>query len=115
MIGDEDLAKSAKKRQKAPSRTFKGARGNRPCRTPRLCIFGGPDEAAGQTLVDEDIHEPFLEIIDAASRKVVTVLEVLSPTNKVSGSQGLKSFREKRNAIMRSRSHWVEIDLLSGG
>jgi hypothetical protein len=68
-----------------------------------------------QTLLDEEIREPYLEIIDAGSRKVVTVIEVLSPTNKFSRSQGLKSFRQKRTAIMKSRSHWVEIDLLRRG
>jgi Protein of unknown function (DUF4058) len=68
-----------------------------------------------ETLLDEEIHEPYLEIIDAESRKVVTVIEVLSPTNKFSRSQGLKSFRRKRNTIMKSRSHWVEIDLLRRG
>ena len=68
-----------------------------------------------ETLLDQDVREPFLEIIDAESRKVVTVMEVLSPTNKFSRSQGLKSFRQKRNTIMKSRSHWVEIDLLRRG
>jgi hypothetical protein len=67
------------------------------------------------TLVDEEIREHYLEVIDAEHRKVVAVIEVLSPTNKVSRSRGLKSFRQKRNAIMRSRSHWVEIDLLRRG
>jgi hypothetical protein len=68
-----------------------------------------------ETLLDEEIHEPYVEIVDASSHKVVTVLEVLSPTNKFSRSQGLKSFREKRRAITRSRAHWVEIDLLRRG
>jgi hypothetical protein len=53
----------------------------------------------------------YLEVTDAASRKVVTVIEVLSRADKVSGSQGLKSFRRKRDTIMRLSSHWVEIDL----
>ncbi len=63
------------------------------------------------TLLDEEVREPYIEIVDAASRKVVTVIEVLSPANKYSRSQGLKSFREKRKTIMRSSTHWVEIDL----
>jgi hypothetical protein len=68
-----------------------------------------------ETLTAEEIHEPYLEISDAASRKVLTVIEVLSPTNKVSRSQGLKSFRKKRDAIMISHSRWVEIDLFRRG
>jgi len=45
----------------------------------------------------------------------VTVIEVLSPAETVSRSQGLKRFRRKRDTIMRSSSHWVEIDLLRRG
>ena len=40
-------------------------------------------------LIDEEIHEAYLEIIDRESRQVVTFIEVISPSNKVSGSQGL--------------------------
>jgi hypothetical protein len=68
-----------------------------------------------ETIIDEEIREPFLEIIDAESRQVVTVIEVLSPTNKVARSEGLECFRAKRSSIMKSRSHWVEIDLLRRG
>ena len=45
----------------------------------------------------------------------MTVIEILSPDNKVARSQGLKSFGMKRVQIMRSPSHWVEIDLLHRG
>jgi len=68
-----------------------------------------------RTLLDEEIRERYLEIIDREHRKVVTVIEVMSPTNKVGGSQGLRSFRRKRTRTMNSGTHWVEIDLLRGG
>ncbi len=68
-----------------------------------------------ETLLDEEVREPYLEVIDTANHKVVTVIEVLSPANKIAGSKGLESFRGKRDAIMRSHAHWVEIDLLRGG
>jgi Protein of unknown function (DUF4058) len=67
------------------------------------------------TLLDDEIHEPFLAVIDRDDRHVVTVIEVLSPTNKVAGSRGRTSFREKRAEILSSPSHWVEIDLLRTG
>ena len=67
------------------------------------------------TFIEETIRESFLEIVDAENRRVVTVIEVLSPDNKVSRSQGLKSFRKKRVTVMKSKSHWVEIDLLRKG
>lgn len=67
------------------------------------------------TMIEEEIHESRLEIIDREFRSVVTVVEILSPSNKVAGSRGEKSYREKRHDIMHSPSHLVEIDLLREG
>ncbi len=67
------------------------------------------------TLIDDEIHEPFLEVIDRHDRTVVAVIEILSPTNKVSGSRGRASYVEKRQEVMASPSHLVEIDLLRSG
>ncbi len=67
------------------------------------------------TLIDDEIHEPFLEVIDRQERLVVTVIEILSPTNKVPGSRGRASYLEKRHEVMASPSHLVEIDLLRAG
>jgi hypothetical protein len=66
------------------------------------------------TWFEEEIREAFLKIMDVESRDVVTVIEVLSPTNKVAGSAGRTSFEQKRREVMNSPSHWVEIDLLRG-
>ncbi|MGH7128096.1 MAG: DUF4058 family protein, partial [Planctomycetaceae bacterium] len=67
------------------------------------------------TLLDEEIHEAYLTILDREDRSVVTVIEVLSPTNKHSGSAGQRSYRDKRREIMTSSSHLMEIDLLRAG
>ena len=67
------------------------------------------------TLFDEEIHESRVEIVDRERREVVAVIEVLSPANKVLGSRGRVSFEEKREEVMHSPSHFVEIDLLRGG
>lgn len=67
------------------------------------------------TLIEDEIHEPRVEVIDAKTKSVVTVIEVLSPTNKIAGSRGQESFRKKRSEVMGSSSHWVEIDLLRSG
>ena len=45
------------------------------------------------TWFEEEIHEAFLKIIDRESRDVVTVIEILSPTNKMPGSPGRREFR----------------------
>lgn len=68
-----------------------------------------------QTLLDEEIREARLEILDAQSRSVITVIEVLSPANKISRAHGYDSYYRKRNEIMNSPVHLVEIDLLRAG
>jgi hypothetical protein len=60
------------------------------------------------------IHEPYVEIRDRESREVVTVVELLSPTNKAAGSDR-EQYIGKRKAIVASNTHLVEIDLLRGG
>ena len=66
-------------------------------------------------LIDDEIEEARLEIRHRESGSLVTVIEVLSPTNKIRGSRGRASFMDKRREIMASEVHWVEIDLLRSG
>ena len=66
------------------------------------------------TLIDEEIREPRIEIIDSQNRAVITVIEILSPSNKVLGSRGRESYLEKREQVLDSKTHLVEIDLLRG-
>lgn len=61
------------------------------------------------------IRERRIEIRTADSQTVVSVIEFLSPSNKVSGAAGRKSFQKKRRQILASSAHWVEIDLLRQG
>lgn len=67
------------------------------------------------TLVDEEIEEAFLKIIHVETKELVTLIEVLSPSNKVRGSKGRASFMGKRHEIMNSEVNWVELDLLRAG
>jgi hypothetical protein len=66
-------------------------------------------------LLDEEVEEAFLKIIHVESEALVTLIEVLSPTNTIRGSRGRASFMAKRHEIMNSEVHWVEIDLLRAG
>jgi hypothetical protein len=66
------------------------------------------------TIADE-IEESRLEITHVKSGSLVTIVEMLSPTNKIRGSEGRKSFQKKRHETLISEVHWVEIDLLRGG
>jgi len=62
-----------------------------------------------------EIRVPHLNVIDIADRQVVTTIEVLSPFNKASGSGGQRDFLRKREHILSSHTHWLEIDLLRAG
>ena len=61
-----------------------------------------------------EVEETFLEVRMAGSGKVITVLEVLSPANKVH-PRGREAHEAKREDIFRTRTHLVEIDLLRSG
>lgn len=64
---------------------------------------------------DLDIHESYITILDRRSgQQVVTVLEVVSPTNKYAGP-GRDSYIAKQQEVRSSSSHLVEMDLLRTG
>ena len=64
--------------------------------------------------MSEEVTERYLEIREIATGQVVTTIEILSPKNKRSG-EGRDAYEIKRNRILTSRTHLVEIDLLRGG
>jgi hypothetical protein len=62
-----------------------------------------------------DVHETLVAILDRRSgERVVTVIEVVSPTNKYAGP-GRASYLVKQADVLRSPTHLVEIDLLRTG
>ena len=63
----------------------------------------------------EERREVFLVIRRGDTREIVTVIELLSPSNKRPGRQGRDQYIEKRRSILESRTHLVEIDLVRGG
>ena len=74
-----------------------------------------PDVREVTSLIDDEIHEAYLNVIDREQRQVVTVIEVLNPANKVAGARGRDSYYQKRQEVMNSPTHLVEIDLLRAG
>lgn len=56
----------------------------------------------------------FVEIRDRRDRQLVTVIELLSPANKRPGGDR-DQYLAKRQEILASTAHLVEIDLLRGG
>lgn len=74
--------------------------------------------AAGVLTVElpmaETVREVFLEIREVGTDRVVTVVEILSPTNKQPGP-GRRDYEQKRLNLLGTLTHLVEIDLLRAG
>lgn len=71
----------------------------------------------GQALkppVGAEVRETFLEVRKAGEGEVVTVLELLSPANKRSGT-GRRMYLDKRELILSTRTSLLELDLLRAG
>lgn len=64
-------------------------------------------------LLPERIPQRFVEIRDLYERRLVTAIEVLSPSNK--RGEGLPEFQAKRREYLASGVHYLEIDLLRIG
>jgi hypothetical protein len=69
------------------------------------------------TVPVEEFREPFVEILAGrdGSERLVTVIEVLSLSNKTPGAQGRDLYLQKQRELLGGAAHLVEIDLLRGG
>lgn len=63
----------------------------------------------------EERRETYLVIRDRELQMVVAVIETLSPANKRRGGDGWREYLTKRDQVIASPSHLVELDLLRGG
>ncbi len=63
----------------------------------------------------DTFQEVYLEVRTVPGREVVTVIELLSPTNKQPGDENRVRYEKKRRRLLNSCIHLVEIDLLRGG
>ena len=75
-------------------------------------VLTAPAEV-GMPSVDSETLS-YLEIRDRDSHALVTVVELLSPTNKYAGPDR-EQYLAKARKLQRSWVHFVEIDLLRGG
>jgi hypothetical protein len=77
--------------------------------------------AAGVAAVAVELTSPMLdqapqisvEIRDVAERRLVTIIEILSPVNK--RGRGAQEYLDRRIELMQTATHLLEIDLLSAG
>lgn len=65
------------------------------------------------TVMPDEIPIYSVEIQDVKERRLVTLIEIFSPVNK--WGEGYEEYLQKRQRILRSNAHLVEIDLLRKG
>jgi uncharacterized protein DUF4058 len=66
---------------------------------------------------NDEQREAFLEVYHGrhGGRRLVTVIEALSPSNKTPGEQGRDLYLRKQREVLAGQANLVEIDLLRGG
>jgi hypothetical protein len=85
-------------------------------------VSGGPAAALRSdppwvlTVEPIERREVFIDILSVGdTSRVVTVIEVLSPSNKTAGSEGQQLYITKQQEILQSSTHLIEIDMLRHG
>lgn len=78
-------------------------------------VVAGIQEAIVELVspIPQEIPALSVEIRDVAERRLVTVIEILSPGNK--RGVGWEDYNAKRVELLSTRTHLVEIDLLRAG
>jgi hypothetical protein len=69
-----------------------------------------------RAFIEDEHRERFIEIYETdPEQRLVTTIEVLSPSNKRPGTEGWDLYQRKRQSILLGNMNLVEIDLLRGG
>jgi hypothetical protein len=82
---------------------------------PAVAVATTPTTAVVTNVRRLPFKQASIEIRDVQSGLIVTVIEILSPANKRPDSEGRESYLRKRNALLASTVHLLEIDLLRRG
>ncbi len=77
---------------------------------------GEAEPVTMRAFIQEMHRETFIEIYEAnAGQRLVTSIEVLSPSNKRPGTEGWGLYQRKRQSLLLGNANLVEIDLLRDG
>ncbi|HUG92567.1 MAG TPA: DUF4058 family protein [Planctomycetaceae bacterium] len=90
---------------------------------PREAPFGQATGGGTATLapvsvvlpIPQERREGYLTIRDTETLEIVTLIELLSPSNKRRRGKGRKIYLRKREEVLQTDVHLVELDLLRGG
>jgi hypothetical protein len=82
--------------------------------SPAPARYGDIQPQVAELPMPDEVVERYLQVRDVATGEAVTVIELLSPTNKLK-AEGRDQYERKRLKVLSSATHLVEIDLLRGG
>lgn len=96
------------------------ARGKKPSRKKGGTAVAEPalkaEPVVMRAFIEEEHREAFVEIYEATpTLRLVTCVEVLSPSNKRPNTPGWELYLRKRQSVLLGDTSLVEIDLLRGG
>jgi hypothetical protein len=74
-----------------------------------------PPLAESSTALEMPLELMSVEIRQVGTDRLVTAIEILSPVNKQRNHEARIEYLRKRRELIRSQSHFIEIDLLRGG
>ena len=76
--------------------------------------LASPPPLVAELPMPDEVTERYLEVREVATHDVITVIELLSPTNKRPGV-GRTEYETKRLKVLTTFTHLVEIDLIRSG
>ena len=76
-------------------------------------IYATPSTVTIPAIDPVEVRVPVVEIIDRDNNRLITTIEILSPINK--RHPGLEPYRNKRQRVIDSKVHLLEIDFLRYG
>lgn len=81
---------------------------------PAAAVMAGANPLVGELPVPEEVLERYLEVRDVLTGEVITVIELLSPANKLT-REGRAQYERKRLNVLGSATNLIELDLLRAG
>jgi len=74
-----------------------------------------PPQAQSTTEFELPLELMSVEVRQVRSNRLITAIEILSPVNKQRTHEARIDYLRKRRDLIRSQTHFIEIDLLRGG
>src|SRR5439155_17791637 len=72
------------------------------------------EEALFTSIVRQEHKEAFIEVRQRSDGRLITLLEVISPANKIT-SEGRRIYRTRRDEVKKMNANVVEVDLVLQG